>query len=249
MRKQADAYYVPPASSFVPPQAPQPQRMEARPTFEGQSGAGRLLLFALFAVVAALAAHFLAGVDSLRSILLGMGFLLAMWTVDLVFATGFVHKWMEQATERRRIMAVMMDAATVNEAQDAAMEVLWDELKRLERRLDAMDTIEISDGRTARKVHKADTVDLRLRQWLSTEVFSASGAMVGVHPNGQLKRAVPFKESAAPGSEEHTAYRRLVTAGLLGRNGNNYIWTGPPTLPLALEKLARLGVQNAANQD
>ncbi len=242
MPRQFDTQHVPAASSFVPAQPTQPQRMEARPTFEGQSGAGRLLFFALFAVVAAVAAHLLADVDRLRSLLLGMGFLLAMWTVDLVFATGFVHKWMEQGTERRRIMAAMMDAAAINEAQDEAMELLWQEVQRAHTRLDAMETIRISNGRTVREVHKADTVDLRIRQWIATEVFNASGAMTGVYPNGQLKRAVPFKASAPPGSDEETAHRRLVAAGLLGRVGNNYVWTGPATLPLALEKLTRLGV-------
>lgn len=238
-RSNIEPYYVP-----AQPPAAQPQRMEARPTFEGQSGAGRLLLFALFAIVAAAAAHFLGDMERLRAILLGMAFLIIMWTVDLVFATGFVHKWMEQRTESKRIDAAMIDAAAINEAQDEAMELLWQELQRIEQRLDAIETIRISDGRTTRDVHKADTVDLRIRQWITTDIFNASGAMIGVHPNSQLKRSVPFKESSPQDSDEYTAWRRLVAAGLLGRNGNNYIWTGPATLPLALEKLARLGAQN-----
>jgi hypothetical protein len=237
--QETTPYYVP---AYSGTQQAQPQRMEARPSWEGRSDVGRLLVFVALGIAAGVIAYFVVEIDRLPALLLGLLLVVLLWLVDNLFSTGYLHKQAEQRTEQMRIRAAMMDAAAVNEAQDEAMQLLWQEIQKLHQRLDAMDTFTVSDGRTVRQVHKADTADLRIRQWLTTDVFNANGAMVGVHPNGQLKRAVPFKESAAT-DEDKAAYRRLVAAGLLGRSGNNYVWVGPSTLPLALDKLARLGVQ------
>lgn len=245
-QRRSETTFIPAYSDRTPAPLPAP-RQEMRPTFEGQSGAGRLLLFFVFAILAAAAAHFLADIARLPALLLGLLLLLALWAVDLSFATGFVHKVLEQRTEGRRIDAAQDSAlaslAAINEAQDEQMSILWDEIQKIHARFDAMETISIGDrGGQVRKVSRVDTADLRIRQWLTTEIFNSHGTMIGVHPNGQLKRTVPFKETSAA-DDDKAAYRRLVGAGLLGRNGSNYVWIGPQTLPLAMEKLSRLGGQ------
>jgi hypothetical protein len=57
-----------------------------------------------------------------------------------------------------------------------------------------------------------------------------------VYSNGQIKKAVPFKETSKQ-EDDQQAYARLVRAGLLGKRGDNYIWTGPLTLTDTFKKL------------
>jgi hypothetical protein len=227
--------YVPPTP---PPQAPPPQRMEDRPTWTGEGiPVARLGLFLVVAIVVGLLLYYVAGLPPGWAIMLSSGILLVAWVVDLMFATGYLHKREEQATERQRIRAALVDAAVINASQDEALAIIWEEIRRVNGRLDAMEVITVTErGGRARTVAKTDTGDLRIQQWLTSEIFDSAGRLVGVHPNGQIKRSFPFKENS--GDEEAVAaWRRLAGAGLVGRNGVNYMWLGPQTLPAALAKL------------
>lgn len=217
---------------------PPPQPLERRPSFEGQApNVGRLLVFVLLAAIVGAAAFYLVGVDRLYSLLLAIGFVVVMWGVDLSFTTGFTHKLIEQRTEQQRIAAALVDAAAVNAAQDELFELMWAELKRLETRLDTVETFKVHEQGRTRDVLKLDGVDIRIKNWVTGEIFDSSGQLAGVYSNGQIKRAVPFKASAPEGSEEQQAYQRLVRAGLLGKRQDNYIWTGPLTLTDTFKKL------------
>ncbi len=227
-----------PVEAWRQVQTPPPQQMERRPTFEGQApNVGRLMVFVVLGVVVGAAAFYFVGLDRLWSLSLALVFVVSMWCVDLAFTTGFTHKLIEQRTEQQRIMAALVDAAAVNTAQDELFEMMWAELKRLDMRIDTMETFRVSDGRTTREVLKIDSTDLRIKAWLTGEIFDKAGQLVGAYDNGQIKRAVPFKESSKEGTEEAAAYARLVRAGLLAKRGDNYIWIGPLTLTETIRKL------------
>lgn len=227
-----------PVEAWRQVQTPPQQPLERRPSFEGQPpNVGRLLVFVVLGVLVGAVAFYWVGADKLWSLALGVVVLIVLWCVDLAFTTGFTHKLIEQRTEQQRIMAALVDAAAVNTAQDELFEMMWAELKRIDGRIDTMETFRVSDGRTTREVMKMDSTDLRLKAWLTTEIFDKAGQLVGAYKNGQLKRAVPFKASAAEGSEELQAYERLVRAGLLTKRGDNYHWIGPVTLTDTSKKL------------
>ncbi len=230
--------YQRPGAASPPPM----QRMESRPTFEGQSNGLRLFLFVLLSAIIGGIAHLWVGLDRLSTLLVSMIFLWFMWMADLVFATGYIHKRSEQKTEQMRIRAAMMDAATINEAQDEVLQMLWAECKSLHLRIDTLETLKIHEQGKARTIHKADPLDLRIKSWITSEIFNGNGRLVGVHPNGQLKKAMPFKQDkpGAQDTEDGRGYTRLVSLGLIGRRDDNYVWVGPQTLPDAMARFNRI---------
>lgn len=217
---------------------PPPQQMERRPSFEGQPpNVGRLMVFVVLGVVVGAAAFYFVGIDRVWTLVVSVSFVIVMWGIDLAFTTGFTHKLIEQRTEQQRIMAALVDAAAVNTAQDELFEMMWAELKRLDGRIDTMDTFTVHEQGRTREVLKQDSIDLRIKTWITEKIFNSAGQLVGAYDNGQIKRAVPFKESSPDGSEELQAYERLVRAGLLSKRGDNYIWIGPLTLTDTFKKL------------
>jgi len=194
-------------------------------------------VFVLLGGVVGAVAFYWVGADKLWSLLLGVVVLIVLWAVDLAFTTGFTHKLIEQRTEQQRVMAALVDAAAVNTAQDELFEMMWAELKRLDGRIDSVDTFKVHAQGKSWDVLKQDGIDIRIKNWITSEIFDGAGQLVGTYKNGQLKRAVPFKASAAEGSEELQAYERLVRAGLLSKRGDNYIWIGPLTLTDTFKKL------------
>lgn len=217
---------------------PPQQQLERRPTFEGQApNVGVLLVFVLLGVGVGAVAFYWVAIDRLWSLLLGLLFVVVMWLVYLAFTTGYLHKLIEQRTEQQRIMAALVDAAAVNTAQDELFELIWKELKRLDMRIDSVDTFKVHAQGKSWDVLKQDNVDIRIKTWITEKIFNPAGQLVGAYDNGQIKRAVPFKESSPEGSEELQAYERLVRAGLLSKRGDNYIWIGPVTLSDAYKKL------------
>jgi peptidase E len=76
-------------------------------------------------------------------LLLGVVVLIILWGIDLAFTTGFTHKLIEQRTEQQRISAALVDAAAVNTAQDELFELINAELKRLDMRIDSVDTFKV----------------------------------------------------------------------------------------------------------
>jgi hypothetical protein len=173
----------------------------------------------------------------LWSLLLGVVVLIILWGIDLAFTTGFTHKLIEQRTEQQRISAALVDAAAVNAAQDELFELINAELKRLDMRIDSVDTFKVHAQGKSWDVLKQDNVDIRIKTWITEKIFNSAGQLVGAYDNGQIKQAVPFKDSAPDDSEELQAYERLVRAGLLSKRGNNYIWIGPLTLTDTFKKL------------
>ena len=227
-----------PVEAWRQVQTPPQQPLERRPSFEGQPpNVSRLLVFVLLGGVVGAVAFYWVGADKLWSLLLGVVVLIVLWAVDLAFTTGFTHKLIEQRTEQQRIMAALVDAAAVNTAQDELFEMIDKELKRLDGRIDTMDTFTVHEQGRTREVLKQDSIDLRIKTWITEKIFNSAGQLVGAYDNGQIKRAVPFKESSAEGSEELQAYERLVRAGLLAKKGNNYHWIGPLVLTDTFKKL------------
>jgi hypothetical protein len=227
-----------PVEAWRQVQTPPPQQMERRPSFEGQPpNVGRLLVFVLLGVVVGAVAFYWVGLDRLWSLLLGVVVLIILWGIDLAFTTGFTHKLIEQRTEQQRISAALVDAAAVNAAQDELFELINAELKRLDMRIDSVDTFKVHAQGKSWDVLKQDNVDIRIKTWITEKIFNSAGQLVGAYDNGQIKQAVPFKDSAPDDSEELQAYERLVRAGLLSKRGNNYIWIGPLTLTDTFKKL------------
>lgn len=227
-----------PVEAWRQVQTPPTQPLERRPSFEGQPpNVGRLMVFVVLGCLVGAVAFYWVGVDRLLSLLLGVVVLIILWAVDLAFTTGFTHKLIEQRTEQQRIMAALVDAAAVNTAQDELFELMWANIRNIEAKLEAMDTIKVHEQGRTREIMKMDAIDIRIKTWITEKIFDSVGKLAGVHSNGQIKQAVPFKSSAPEDSEELQAYERLVRAGLLGRRGDNYIWTGPLTLTDTFKKL------------
>ena len=216
-----------PVEAWRQVQTPPQQPLERRPSFEGQPpNVGRLMVFVVLGGVVGAVAFYWVGADKLWSLLLGVMVLIILWAVDLAFTTGFTHKLIEQRTEQQRIMAALVDAAAVNTAQDELFEMMWAELKRLDMRIDSVDTFKVHAQGKSWDVLKQDNVDIRIKTWITEKIFNSAGQLVGVYDNGQIKLDVPFKDSAPEDSEELQAYERLVRAGLLSKRGDNYIWMG-----------------------
>ena len=217
---------------------PPPQQMERRPSFEGQPpNVGRLMVFVLLGGVVGAVAFYWVGADKLWSLLLGVVVLIVLWAVDLAFTTGFTHKLIEQRTEQQRIAVALVDAAAVNTAQDELFVLLNNDIKRLDMRIDNLETFKVHEQGRTREVMKQDGIDIRIKNWIAGEIFGGAEQLAGVYNNGQIKKTVPFKESSKEGSEELQAYARLVRAGLLSKRGDNYIWIGPVTLTDTFKKL------------
>jgi len=225
---------------FVAPVAPAPtaplpaQPMEHRPTFAGQMETLRLAIYGLFGAIVGTLLYYIGDTTQRDAILIGAGAVLLFIATDLLFSTGFLHKLVEQETERKRIDA-SYPAEYHDAAHDEAIGALWEYVYSLEARLDALNTIKIGGIDGEREIPKVDTVDLRIRQWLTTEIFP-NGQLAGVHANGQIKRAFPFKGTSDQ-ADDRAAWSRLAAAGLVGKSGNNYVWTGPTTLGLTMQKL------------
>ena len=233
------------ATNFVQPIAPpvDPQPAELRPTFQGQVDSLRFVFYGFFGALIGLCLRFLAQVPAAAAIIAAGLFVLAFVVVDLLFSTGLLHKWSEQQTERLRIEAAFLGDG-VDSGQEAAIAALWDYLYTvIEPQLDAMKTIRVSDRDGVREVPKVDTIDLHIRRWLTGKMFDETGRLAGVHPNMQIRSAVPFKESIRS-EEEQAAYQRLAAAGLIGRRGNDYVWTGPQLLSQTMERLAGTGARS-----
>jgi hypothetical protein len=227
-----------PVEAWRQVQTPPSQQMERRTSFEGQPpNVGRLMVFVVLGVVVGAAAFYFVGIDRVWTLVVSVSFVIVMWGIDLAFTTGFTHKLIEQRTEQQRIMAALVDAEAVNTAQDELFQLINAELKRLDMRIDSVDTFKVHAQGKSWDVLKQDNVDIRIKTWITEEIYNSAGQLVGVHSNGQIKRAVPFKDSAPEDSEELQAYERLVRAGLLSKRGNNYIWIGPLTLTDTFKKL------------
>jgi hypothetical protein len=225
-------------NAYEPQPERQVQRIETRPTFDGRVGVGRLLVFVALGAVLVLACFFWVGLDKMPSLLLGMAFVMLAWTVDLYFATGLGHKQTEQQTERLRIRAALADAMALDETRDQQLDILRSEIQRLELRLDSMESLRLWERGEVKVINKTDDLGLKLKNWMVQSIFDVDGRLVGVHPNGQLVRAMPFKEQ---GEDNGAGYRRLAACGLVAKRDNNYVWVGPNILPLALEKLNNSG--------
>lgn len=222
----------PTTATAQPPLVTQP--MESRPTFVGQLDTLRLAIYGAFGIVIGLLYYYVGAQPAREAILVGAGATLAFIAIDLLFSTGFLHKLVEQETERKRIEAAY-PAEAHDVVHDEQIGALWEYLYSLEARLDALNTLKIGGIGGEREIPKADTVDLRIRQWLTTEIFP-NGQLAGVYANGQIKRSFPFK-GTSDDPEDRAGWSRLTAAGLVGLVGNNYIWTGPTTLGLTMQKL------------
>lgn len=94
----------------------------------------------------------------------------------------------------------------------------------------------IQDNQGARTIDKYEPVDAMIAKFLTEQIFDAAGRFVGVHPNGQIKRAFPFKQGT--GGANDAAYERSVRLGLVRRDERgNYLYRGPKHLADALALL------------
>lgn len=221
---------------WVRPEEPQVQKLEARPTWEARPSVERLLLLLVVSVGLGTLLHWWVGMDKATTVAAAVALFLVTWLVELVFSTGFLHKREEQRTEQLRIRGAMMEAIAVNEAQEERLDFLWEEIQRLGIRFDAMDAIRIHEGSNMRVIPKQDALDLQLKAWITGTIFDKMGVVVGAHPNGQLKKAMPFKQRDG---DEGAGYRRLTALGLVSKRGDNYFWIGPTTLALTLERMSK----------
>ena len=233
------------SQSFVKPtiQVNAPQAVEERPSFRGEVDSKRVIVFFIFACLLAAGSGALAynlGLSLIITIIISMLVLavafVPLYRWDAQISTGYLHKREEQTTERLRIDAAMLDAVAINAEQSQQIAMVFDELRRLDERINAIDAIRVIDNTGTKVINKNDPVDSLIQQWLARAIFDSAGRLAGIHPNGQIKSAMPFKETSQEDNAK-TAYRRLIAAGLIGREGNNYIWIGPSTLSQTIRKL------------
>lgn len=211
------------------------QEMEARPTFAGQADSLRLVLFLVVALAVGVALFLLAAWPVWACVVAAFALFIAAYFVDTAFATGYLHKAMEQGTERRRIEAALAQNRTGDAAQQAQIDLLLEAVGDLQDRIDKLERhVTIVDRSGSRTVAFTDETDTAIRKWLRDSVFAGGSTPAGVHArNGQIAGAMPFKE----GSD---GFRRLKAAGLVDRNPTgNYIYVGPSNVLEALQKLQK----------
>mgnify|MGYP000907602650 CR=1 FL=1 len=224
--------------------SPQPVTIETRetttPTHKGEISQWRTGVFFVLAFAVALCGAWLAFTWSGVTVALSV-FVLALLFVfvplyawDSMLSSGFMHRRSELSVEMAKIDLATLEAARINEAQQEQLNEIYDTLAQHDERIKAVETIRVTDQDGTRHVAKHDNVDIRIAAWLHQTMFDANGMLCGAHPAGHLKAAYPFK---GDDEEAQTAHRRLLKAGLVGKTGNNYTWTGPNTLSATKRQL------------
>jgi hypothetical protein len=156
----------------------------------------------------------------------------AFYGFDMFILSGYAHRRLEVHASTY----LAETARDTNLVQAEQIEQIWDFVFELEERINGLATIEVHDHTGTRRVPRVDPIDGMIRRWLTSNVFDPNGLLSGVHPTGQLKNAYPFKGNS---DDAQAAHARLTAAGLVGKNGNNYTWTGPQTLSDTLLKVTR----------
>lgn len=232
--------------AWVAPQPMAPETAATRtPSVRGEISTGRILGFLALAVMVALAVGYLAfsawGVNAGLAwfVVLLLAVFSPFFVVDSAMSSGLLHRRAELGVESAKIDLEIIRAATLNEAQDAAIRALQSEVTAIKRQIANLRTIEIRDRDGSRTVSLRDEVDTSIDVWLTQTIFDAAGRLVGAHQSGVLRQAYPFK-----GTDEQSraANVRLQSAGLVKvrQPGNQYAWTGPATLHEAMDALAPL---------
>lgn len=224
--------------------APQPvheaQLVTKAPTVRGEISGLRTGIFFALAIVVGGAFAYLAW--SVWGAMVAVAvFVLALlltfapfYLWDSAVSSGFMHRRSELSVEMAKIDLATLEAARINEAQQEQLNEIYDTLAQFDERLKAVETIRVTDQDGTRHVPKHDNIDIRIGAWLHQTMFDANGMLCGAHPAGHLKAAYPFKGDE---EESRTAHARLLRAGLIGKTGNNYTWTGPKTLSATKRQL------------
>lgn len=218
---------------------------QSRPTYKGETSGLRLVVFfalAFFssmgvAVVAWELWHMVIVSFGLFAVAL-LGVFIPVYRYDMEVSTGLRHRRMELIAEDNKsqdAVRIATAAATVNNEQQVQIEQLWNANRLLEERLKAVETYRIHDRKGTRDIPRQDEFDMAIDSWLAQFMFDANGVLVGSHPTGHIKRAFPFTAKDERGRQ---CFARLSAAGLIGKSGNNYTWTGPKTLTETQQKLA-----------
>lgn len=229
-------------TAYVPPQQmpPQAQMVTRQPTARGEISTGRVIGFLVLAFVVACAFSWVAfaawGVSAALAVfvvvLLGVFTPYFMW--DSAVSSGFMHRRSELSVEMAKIDLATIEASRINEAQEEQLKDIYETLKHFDERIKAVETIRIEGMDGVRHVAKHDNVDIKIGAWLHQTMFDANGMLCGAHKSGHLIGPYPFKGDE---EEAQTAHKRLLRAGLVGKAGNNYTWTGPNTLSAAKRQL------------
>ena len=227
--------------AWVAPQPMAPETAATRtPSVRGEISTGRILGFLALAVMVALAVGYLAFVFFDVNVALAvfvvalLGVFAPFFVVDSAMSSGLLHRRAELNVELAKVDLATLEAARINEAQQAQLNEIYDSLAMFDERLKAVETIKVVDQNGTRHVAKHDNVDIRIAAWLHQTMFDANGMLVGAHKSGHLVGAYPFK---GDDEEAQTAHRRLLKAGLVGKAGHNFTWTGPNVLSAAKRHL------------
>ena len=225
--------------------APQPVMVQEQfvtktPTVKGATDGLKITVFFALAVIVGAAIAYLVYLATTLQIAVAVGVVtvlsvfVPLFAFTLLTESGFLHRRSELNVELAKIDLATLEAARINEAQQAQLNEIYDSLAMFDERLKAVETIRVTDQNGTRHVAKHDNVDIRIAAWLHQTMFDANGMLVGAHKSGHLVGAYPFKGDE---EEAQTAHRRLVKAGLIGKAGNNYTWTGPGTLSATKRQL------------
>lgn len=228
-------------AAWVASQPMQPETSATRtPSVRGEISTGRILGFLALAVMVALAVGYLAfaawGINAGLAwfVVLLLTVFTPFFLVDSAMSSGLLHRRAELNVELAKVDLATLEAARINEAQQAQLNEIYDTLAIFDERLKAVETIKVVDQTGARHIPKHDNVDIRIAAWLHQTMFDANGMLVGAHKSGHLIGPYPFKGDE---EEAQTAHRRLVKATLIGKAGNNYTWIGPSTLSATKRQL------------
>lgn len=225
--------------------APQPvtqteQFVTRTPTVKGATDGLKITVFFALAVIVGASIGYIvslfAGITVAVAVfvLTVLGVFVPLFVFTLLTESGFLHRRIETNVELAKIDLATLEAARINEAQQEQLNEIYDTLAQHDERIKAVETIRVTDQDGTRHVAKHDNVDIRIGAWLHQTMFDANGMLCGAHPAGHLKGPYPFK---GDDEESQTAHRRLLQAGLVGKSGNNYTWTGPRTLSATKRQL------------
>jgi hypothetical protein len=231
--------------AWVAPQPEQIQATQRQPTYKGETSGLRFVwLFALAFFVALAVAVVAWELWHMMIVSFGLfaisiyGVFVPVYRWDMEVSTGLRHRRMELRAEDYKsqdAVAIATAAATVNNEQQVQIEQLWNANRLFDERLKAVEVYRVQDRKGVREIPRHDEFDMAIDGWLAQFMFDANGVLVGSYPAGHIKKAFPFTAKDERGRQ---CFARLTTAGLIGKAGNNYTWTGPKTLTETQQKLA-----------
>ena len=155
-KRQSTTGFVPPVQQ-LPPQA---QFVTKTPTVRGATDGLKITVFFALAVIVGVAIAYLVYLASTVPIAVAVGVVtvlsvfVPLFVFTLLTESGFLHRRSELNVELAKIDLATLEAARINEAQQAQLNEIYDSLAMFDERLKAVETIRVTDQNGTRHVAK-----------------------------------------------------------------------------------------------